>query len=111
MHLRLIHEHIRDSHIHKFVPHFETSLQVHPSTALSKSQSSMTIAGAWPPSSSEIFFTVSAAPLHEALPTSVDPVNVSFRTRVSSSHVSPIAFESPVTTLMTPFGIPACSAS
>src|SRR5262245_24742588 len=67
--------------------------------------------GALPPSSSETFFTVAAHWAIRILPTSVDPVKEIFRTtgfEVSSPPTSPAG---PVTTLSTPFGRPARSAS
>jgi len=70
--------------------------------------------GALPPSSSDSFFTVSAHWRSRIRPTSVDPVNETFRTtglvhisRPISGDLSPL----PTTTLNTPGGKPACSAS
>ena len=51
-----------------------------PTTAASRSASSKTIKGALPPSSMEVFFTVSAHAAISVLPTSVEPVNESLRT-------------------------------
>ena len=67
--------------------------------------------GALPPSSSESFLTVSAHCAISMRPTSVEPVNDSLRTIGFALSSPPIAFESPVTTLSTPFGMPARSAS
>ena len=67
--------------------------------------------GALPPSSSDTFLMVSALWRISSLPTGVEPVKLSLRTcgwRVSSA---PIACELPVTTLNTPAGMPARSAS
>src|ERR1019366_4742160 len=44
-------------------------------------------------------------------PTSVEPVNDSLRTIGFEVSSAPISFEGPVTTLNTPFGTPARSAS
>ena len=46
-----------------------------PSTTLSKSASSKTIKGDFPPSSKESFFPVPAVALRIIFPTSVEPVN------------------------------------
>ena len=89
--------------------YFEASA---PSTARSRSASSKTMNGALPPSSSETFFTVVAHCAISCLPTSVEPVNENFRTSgfwVSSRPTS--CARVVVTTLNTPFGSPARSAS
>src|SRR5580693_4778805 len=82
-----------------------------PSTAASISASSNTTNGALPPSSSPSFFTPTEACLYRILPTSVDPVKPTKRTAGCSHSTSPIGGASPVTTLKTPFGTPAFSAS
>ena len=64
-----------------------------------------------PPSSSDIFFTVSALWRIRIRPTSVDPVNVILRTTGFAHSSWPIATASPVTMLRTPLGMPARSAS
>lgn len=51
-----------------------------PCAAASRSASSKTSIGAWPPSSSETFLTVPAAFAISSLPTSVLPVKVILRT-------------------------------
>src|SRR6187551_3681806 len=82
-----------------------------PSAAASRSASSNTMNGALPPSSSEIFLIVGATCFISSRPTSVDPVNDSFRT-VGFAHISPpIDGASPVMTFSTPGGNPARSAS
>ncbi|VWB90748.1 hypothetical protein BLA6993_04328 [Burkholderia lata] len=67
--------------------------------------------GALPPSSSDSFFSVSADCFASSLPTRVEPVNDSLRTTDELVSVSPIATASPDTTLNTPAGTPARSAS
>ena len=52
-----------------------------PLTASSMSASSKTMKGALPPSSRDTFFTVSALARMSSLPTSVEPVKESLRTR------------------------------
>ena len=79
-----------------------------PATAASRSASSVTMNGALPPSSIELFSTRSAAWRRSARPTEVDPVNETFRTRGSSSIVLTTRWGSVVgTTLTTPSGAPA----
>src|SRR2546425_66095 len=82
-----------------------------PSTAASRSASSNTMNGALPPSSSESFLIVSADWRMRMRPVSVEPVNESFRTFGLAHSSAPIALESPVMTLSTPFGMPARSPS
>ena len=67
--------------------------------------------GALPPSSSETFLTVWAHCAISSLPTSVDPVNDSLRTSGFDVSSPPISEAAPVTTLKTPAGMPARSAS
>ena len=82
-----------------------------PSTAASRSASSKTMKGALPPSSRETFFSVSAHWRIRSFPTAVEPVKLSLRTTGLLVSSSPIGTASPVTTLSTPGGIPARSAS
>ncbi len=67
--------------------------------------------GALPPSSIEVFFTVLAHCAISFLPISVEPVNVSLRTRGLVLISPPMAPAEPVTTESTPLGTPARSAS
>jgi len=82
-----------------------------PSTAASISASSNTMKEAFPPSSSESFLTVGAHCSMSRRPTAVEPVKLSLRTMGLLVISPPIAFESPMTTLNTPLGTPARSAS
>ena len=82
-----------------------------PSTATSTSASSKTISGAFPPSSSETFFTVPAHFATSSLPTAVEPVNVSLRTVGFVASSSPTTDAAPGTTLNTPGGTPERRAS
>ena len=85
-----------------------------PVTAASRSASSKMMNGEFPPSSSESFLSVSALPRASALPTAVEPVNVSFRTRKSCIHASATSLarcRDAGTMLITPAGMPASSAS
>src|SRR5476649_483082 len=82
-----------------------------PSTAASRSASSKTMKGALPPSSSDSFLMVGAHCCISRRPTAVDPVKLSLRTVGLLVISAPISFGSPVTTLNTPGGTPACSAS
>src|SRR5215210_6085442 len=78
-----------------------------PSTAASTSASSKTTKGACPPSSRERRFIVSADCFMSSLPTSVEPVKESLRTRRSSMMGAVMAAGSmPATTERTPFGKP-----
>ncbi|MNP20335.1 hypothetical protein D3C76_1129040 [compost metagenome] len=82
-----------------------------PSTAASRSASSKTMKGALPPSSRETFLMSLAHSTISWRPISVEPVKLSLRTSglpVSSAPTSPAL---PVTTLNTPLGMPARSAS
>ena len=78
-----------------------------PSTAASKSASAKKMFGDLPPSSSEIFFSVSAAPRMIVLPTSALPVNAILSTSGCSTIAAPAVSPSPVTMLTTPGGRPA----
>jgi hypothetical protein len=82
-----------------------------PSTAASTSASSKTMKGAFPPSSIEVFFIVAAHWASSILPTGVEPVKVSLRTAGLAVSSPPIAEVAPATTLRTPSGTPARSAS
>src|SRR6476469_6706564 len=82
-----------------------------PSTAASISASSNTMNGALPPSSSETFLTVLAHCAINCLPTSVEPVKVNLRTIGLVVSSLPIGPDDPVTTLITPLGMPARSAN
>src|SRR5690606_30061610 len=82
-----------------------------PVTAASRSASSNTMNGALPPSSSDIFFSVGAHCAMSFAPTSVEPVKLSLRTMGLAVSSPPMVGGSPVTTLNTPGGTPACSAS
>ena len=66
--------------------------------------------GALPPSSIEVRLTVEAHSSISCLPTSVEPVKVSFRTSGLDVISRPISAVLPVTTLTTPCGTPASSA-
>ena len=92
-------------------PAFLNLQAIAPSTALSRSASSKTMNGAWPPSSIEVRLTVSAHCLSRILPTSVEPVNETLRTVLLVQSSVPIGPALPVTTLNTPPGTPARSAS
>ena len=82
-----------------------------PSMDASMSASSKTMKGALPPSSIVTFFTVPAHWAIRVLPTSVDPVKASLRTMGFDVISPPMAAAEPVTTLKTPAGMPARSAS
>ena len=82
-----------------------------PATAASRSASSKTISGALPPSSRATLFTVRALWLISSLPTAVEPVKLSARTRGSEVSSSPTISGTPTTTLRTPSGRPARLAS
>ena len=77
-------------------------------TAASRSASSKTRNGAWPPSSSETRFTVFAACAASRMPTSVLPVKVSLRIAGSSKNTAETAAGSAVvSTWNTSAGPPA----
>ena len=85
-----------------------------PSKASSKSASSKTIKGAFPPSSKLSLVRLSAQERTKNLPTNVDPVKLIFLTiglEVRAFPISGASFRAPVTTLNTPAGTPASSAS
>ena len=79
-----------------------------PRAAASMSASAKTMNGAWPPSSSDTRLTVPAASRARYFPTSVEPVNVIFRTSGFCRSSVPTGPGSWVgTTLQTPGGSPA----
>jgi hypothetical protein len=81
-----------------------------PSSAALRSASAKTMNGAFPPSSIEVLTTVSAASLRRILPTSVEPVKDSLRTRSSCTIADTTAPDLLAgTTLTTPSGTPASS--
>ncbi|MOA14769.1 hypothetical protein D3C78_1348910 [compost metagenome] len=85
-----------------------------PSTAASRSASSKTMKGALPPSSSDNFFRVGAHCSISLIPTPVEPVNDSLRTTGfshSSAPTSRLLATSAGSTLSSPAGMPARSAS
>src|ERR1700753_1439426 len=84
-----------------------------PCTATSKSASSKMMRGALPPSSKESFLSVEEDCFMSSLPTGVLPVKLILRTVGEVQRSSPTAgvFFRDVTTLTTPGGIPARSAS
>ena len=86
-------------------------LAMAPCTAASRSASSNTMNGALPPSSSETFLSVPAHCCISCLPISVEPVKVSLRTSGFEVISPPSTLPGPVTTLNTPLGTPARSAS
>src|SRR5258705_13748038 len=67
--------------------------------------------GALPPSSSDTFLIVPAHCAISSLPISVEPVNEILRTVGLEVSSAPISAAEPVTTLRTPAGTPARSAS
>ena len=83
-----------------------------PSTAASRSASSKIRNGALPPSSIDTLSTLSADWAISLRPTSVEPVNDSFRSRGSPMIGAEIALDDePVITLSTPGGSPHSSSS
>ena len=74
-----------------------------PSTTLSRSASSNTTNGDFPPSSSEIFFPVPAVAARMMRPTSVEPVKAILSTSGCSTIAAPVR-PSPVTMFTTPGG-------
>ena len=83
-----------------------------PCTAFSKSASSKTIKGAFPPNSKDSFLRVEEEWAINCFPTSVLPVKDIFLIRVSSQSLVPIAedFEE-VTIFNSPWFNPACRAN
>ena len=82
-----------------------------PRTARSTSQSSSTITGDLPPSSSDTRFMSSTAARPISLPTSVEPVKAILSTPGCATSAAPAVSPRPVTTLTTPGGKPASSTS
>src|SRR5450830_807946 len=82
-----------------------------PSTAASRSASSNTMTGALPPNSSERFLTLAAHCFICNLPMAVVSVKLSLRSMGLLVISAPISLAEPVTTLNTPEGTPARSAS
>ena len=89
---------------------FRILAAIAPSTAASRSASSNTMNGAFPPSSMEVRSTFWAASAMSRLPTGVEPVKETFRSResFSSGPEIPEAVEEE-TTFRTPAGRPASS--
>ena len=81
-----------------------------PWTAASTSASSKTMKGALPPNSIDVRFTVAAHSAINCLPTCVDPVNVTLRTKGLPVSSAPISVVFPVTMFISPGGNPARSA-
>ena len=93
-------------------PVFKNLTKERPLAARTGLASLQTIKGACPPSSKDTRIIDEAASRASILPTGVDPVKVSFATRLSVVKTSPTGFGSlAVTKLTTPSGIPASSAS
>ena len=67
--------------------------------------------GLLPPSSSEIFFTLPDASRMISWPVVVSPVNATLPTPGCAAMAAPADPPGPVTTLSTPAGMPASSAS
>ena len=78
-----------------------------PITAPCRLASANTMFGDFPPSSSEIFFTLLAAARITCCPTSVEPVNATLSTSGEAAIRSPTVLPDPVTTFTTPAGAPA----
>src|SRR5258708_7776693 len=81
-----------------------------PFTALSTSESAKTMLGDFPPSSSVMRFTVSAALLMISWPTAVEPVNAILSMPGCCTIALPTE-PGPVTILITPGGTPASIAN
>src|SRR5580692_11717807 len=82
-----------------------------PGMATSKSASGKIMAGDLPPNSTVTFFMLPDAACTINRPTSVDPVNVTLSTPACADSAAPAVGPMPVTTLSTPLGKPASSAS
>jgi len=67
--------------------------------------------GAFPPNSSDSFLIVGAHCAINNVPTLVEPLKDSLRTVVLWMSAAPISVGMPVTTLITPAGMPACTAN
>jgi hypothetical protein len=81
-----------------------------PSTTESRSASSNTMKGDFPPSSSESFLPEPAVALRMMRPTSVLPVKAILSMSSCATIAAPVS-PSPVITFSTPAGSPACAAS
>jgi len=93
-------------------PMFRNLASIAPSTALSRSASSNTTNGAFPPSSIETRSTPLAACSMSRTPTSVEPVKDSLRSRGSAMiGAESREAEDEVTTFTTPAGRPTSSSS
>ena len=79
--------------------------------AASRSASLNTMNGALPPSSIDVRLTVAAHCSSSFVPTAVEPVKVSLRTSGLAVSSPPIAWVSPASTLTTPAGMSALTAS
>ncbi len=77
----------------------------------SRSASANTMLGLLPPSSRLTFFTVAAAARRIACPVAVSPVNAILPMPSCAAIAAPTEAPGPVTTLSTPGGSPASSAS
>ena len=77
----------------------------------SRSASAKTMFGLLPPSSSETFFTLPEASRMISWPVVVSPVNATLPTPGCAAIDAPADPPGPVTTLRTPGGMPASSAS
>ena len=77
-----------------------------PRIATSMSASGNTIAGDFPPSSSDTFFKLPAAACTISLPTSVDPVNATLSTSGCAANAAPAVSPKPVTMFTTLGGNP-----
>mmetsp|Transcript_5514 Transcript_5514/g.9227 ORF Transcript_5514/g.9227 Transcript_5514/m.9227 type:complete len:203 (+) Transcript_5514:937-1545(+) len=95
-------------------PEFRNLLARAPIAAALISASSKTMKGAFPPSSKDNLFTVSAQSAASLFPTNVDPVKLSFRTASDSHRTLPtpgVFARDDVTTCSTPGINPASSAT
>ncbi len=95
-------------------PAFLNLEAIQPSTALSTFAESNTINGALPPSSRQTLLIVEADCSNRIFPTAVEPVNERALTSGDWHKVLPtleVLIREVGTTLMTPFGKPASSAS
>jgi hypothetical protein len=84
---------------------------INPSAAASRSASSKTRKGAFPPSSIVTRFTVEAESAISFFPTAVEPVKLSFLMSGLRVNSGPMTEASPVRTEKSPAGSPARSAS
>ncbi len=79
--------------------------------ALFKLASSSKITGDFPPNSRVTFFSVSVAALLIAFPVTAEPVKLILLTKGCSTNACPASAPRPLTTLITPAGMPASTAS